>query len=234
MASIWRRTMVYLGLVDDDEYEEYEPYDEPPQAQPAPQAGPVRRGPRSAPDPLDGMYDPEPSGVRTLPRDDGGSMGGGMGGSSLGPVSMESRERAGFDRGMDRGGGMQGGVDRGGGMQGGIDRGGGGVTVQQRPSVVRPFSQPQAAKVHVVSPVGFNDAQEIGDKLKANQPVIVNLQGVDRDLSRRLIDFSSGLTYGLGGQMERVAEQVFLLTPSNVEVSPEEKRRLQERGLYRS
>jgi cell division inhibitor SepF len=86
----------------------------------------------------------------------------------------------------------------------------------------------------VVVPVGFNDAQEIGDKLKDNQPVIVNLQGIDRDLSRRLIDFSSGLTYGLGGAMERVAEQVFLLTPSNVEVSPEEKRRLQERGLYRS
>jgi cell division inhibitor SepF len=83
-------------------------------------------------------------------------------------------------------------------------------------------------------PVGFNDAQEIGDKLKANQPVIVNLQGIDRDLSRRLIDFSSGLTYGLGGAMERVAEQVFLLTPSNVEVSAEEKRRLQERGLYRA
>ena len=114
--------------------------------------------------------------------------------------------------------------------------GSGAVTVQQpqRPSVVRPFTQPQAAKVHVVVPVGFNDAQEIGDKLKANQPVIVNLQGIDRDLSRRLIDFSSGLTYGLGGAMERVAEQVFLLTPSNVEVSPEEKRRLQERGLYRS
>jgi cell division inhibitor SepF len=88
--------------------------------------------------------------------------------------------------------------------------------------------------VHLVAPNGFNDAQEIGDKLKANQPVIVNLQGVNRDLSRRLIDFASGLTYGLGGQMERVAEQVFLLTPSNVEVPAEEKRRLQERGLYRS
>jgi cell division inhibitor SepF len=88
--------------------------------------------------------------------------------------------------------------------------------------------------VHVVAPTGFNDAQEIGDKLKASQPVIVNLQGVNRDLSRRLIDFSSGLTYGLGGQMERVAEQVFLLTPSNVEVPAEEKRRLQERGLYHS
>ena len=122
----------------------------------------------------------------------------------------------------------------GSGMGGGGMGGSGAVTVQQRPSVVRPFTQPQATKVHITVPVGFNDAQEIGDKLKANQPVIVNLQGIDRDLSRRLIDFSSGLTYGLGGAMERVAEQVFLLTPSNVEVSAEEKRRLQERGLYRA
>jgi cell division inhibitor SepF len=104
-------------------------------------------------------------------------------------------------------------------------------TVQPRSAVVRPITPLQSAKVHVVAPGGFNDAQEIGDKLKASQPVIVNLQGSDRDLSRRLIDFASGLTYGLGGQMERVADQVFLLTPSNVEVSAEEKRRLQERGL---
>ena len=58
----------------------------------------------------------------------------------------------------------------------------------------------------------------------------MNLQGADRDLSRRLIDFASGVCYGLGGHMERVANQVYLLTPSNVEVSPEERRRLQERG----
>jgi cell division inhibitor SepF len=215
MASIWRKTMVYLGLVDDEEYEEYEPYDEP-QPQSQPQAAPMRRAARSAPDPMD-AYDPEPSGVRTIPRDDMG-----MDTRSIEPRAVEPRSM---------GGGM-GGSGMGGGIGGGM--GTGAVSVQPRPSVVRPFTQPQAAKVHVVVPVGFNDAQEIGDKLKANQPVIVNLQGIDRDLSRRLIDFSSGLTYGLGGSMERVAEQVFLLTPSNVEVSPEEKRRLQERGLYRS
>lgn len=101
-------------------------------------------------------------------------------------------------------------------------------------AVVRAIQPTQSTKVHVVAPGGFNDAQEIGDRLKANQPVIVNLQGVPRDLSRRLIDFSSGLSYGLGGAMEKVADSVFLLTPSNVEVSADEKRRLQERGLYRS
>lgn len=178
MASIWRRTMVYLGLVDDDEYEEYEPYDEPP-----PQPAPVRG--RMRPERIEPSYEPEPvaaastGGVRTLPREDSG------------------------------------------------------ITIQQRPSVVRPIQPVSSPRVHLVAPTGFNDAKEIGDRLKSSQPVILNLQGVDRELCRRLIDFASGVTYGLSGQMEKAADQVFLLTPTNVEVSAEEKRRLQERG-YRA
>lgn len=106
--------------------------------------------------------------------------------------------------------------------------------VNPRPSLVRPISASHNAKVHVIAPMQFADAQEIGDRLKASQPVIVNLQAADRELSRRMIDFCSGAAYVLGGSMDKVADQVFLLTPSNVEVSAEEKRRLQERGLYRS
>jgi len=101
-----------------------------------------------------------------------------------------------------------------------------------RPSVVRTIGPTSAARVHVVEPQGFNDAQEVGDRLKANQPVILNLQGLPRELQRRLIDFSSGLAYAVAGSMQRVADQVFLLTPSNVEVSQEEKDRLQARGLF--
>jgi len=82
------------------------------------------------------------------------------------------------------------------------------VTVSS--SVMRTAS---SARVHVVEPHGFNDAQEIGDRLKANQPVIMNLQGVPRELQRRLIDFSSGLAYGVGGAMSRVADQVFCSRP---------------------
>ena len=107
-----------------------------------------------------------------------------------------------------------------------------GVTLTPRPQVVRPIT-PSSAKVHVVAPSRFADAQEIGDRFKNSQPVIVNLQSNDRELSRRMIDFCSGVTYALSGSMDKVADQVFLLTPSNVEVSPEEKRRLHERG-YRS
>lgn len=102
--------------------------------------------------------------------------------------------------------------------------------VTPRPQV-RQINPVPATKVHVVAPGSFSDAQEIGDRLKASQPVIVNLQAVDRELSRRMIDFCSGATYALGGSMDRVADHVFLLTPSNVEVSAEEKRRLQERNF---
>jgi cell division inhibitor SepF len=109
-----------------------------------------------------------------------------------------------------------------------------GVTVTPRPAVVRPIAPMQSAKVHVVAPAKFADAQEIGDRFKNGQPVIVNLQSNERELARRMIDFCSGVTYALAGSMDKVADQVFLLTPSNVEVSAEEKRRLQERGLYRS
>jgi cell division inhibitor SepF len=109
-----------------------------------------------------------------------------------------------------------------------------GVTLTPRPAVVRPITPMQSAKVHVVAPAKFADAQEIGDRFKNGQPVIVNLQANDPPLARRMIDFCSGVTYALAGSMDKVADQVFLLTPTNVEVSAEEKRRLQERGLYRS
>lgn len=82
------------------------------------------------------------------------------------------------------------------------------------------------AKPQVVEPREFEHAKEIGDRFRDGQPVIMNLQSADRELSRRLIDFASGLCYGLSGHMERVAQQVYLLTPANVEVSPEERRRI--------
>jgi cell division inhibitor SepF len=99
-------------------------------------------------------------------------------------------------------------------------------------TVVRPIPAATTAKPYVVAPAMFNQAQDVADRFKNQQPVILNLQGADRDLARRLLDFSSGLCYALGGQMEKVADQVFLLVPNNVEVSAEERRRLQERGLH--
>ncbi len=90
----------------------------------------------------------------------------------------------------------------------------------------------ESSRVHLVIPKSFNDAQDIADKFKDSIPVIVNLQGIDRDLSKRLVDFASGLTYALDGGMQQIADKVFLLTPRNVEVSAEERARLIEKGFF--
>jgi cell division inhibitor SepF len=184
--SVFRKAMVYLGLVDDDEYYgddaayyEDDAYEAPPEL---PERGAERseRAPRTAVP----AATSEPSPVTVI-------------------RSRRERDEPAV------------------------------VTPAPRPSAVKPVAMP-ATRVHVMEPKGFNDAQEVGDRLKAGQPVILNLQGVDRDLQRRLIDFSSGLAYALSGTMSKAADQVFLLTPSNVEVSEEEKERLQARGLYRA
>jgi cell division inhibitor SepF len=179
MPGFMKKTMVYLGLLD-DEYDDYEDYDKAPRGFSA-----VTRNAEPAPAP-----EPEPapaSGrIRTLPRETAAPSGG----PAPAPVSP-------------------------------------------RPATVRPMSPDAAARVQVVAPARFGDAKDIADCLKSNRPVIVNLQVADRDLQRRMIDFCSGVTYALSGEMEKVADQVFLLTPTNVKVSEEERQRLQERGYGR-
>ena len=97
---------------------------------------------------------------------------------------------------------------------------------------LRGVESPGSVRMHLVIPRSFNDAQQIADRFKQDIPVILNLQSSDQDLSKRLIDFASGLTYALDGGMQRVADKVFLLTPRNVEVSAEERARLLERGGF--
>ncbi len=89
-----------------------------------------------------------------------------------------------------------------------------------------------AVRVHVIAPRSYNDAQQIADRFKNGVPVIVNLQTSDPDLSKRMIDFSSGMTYALDGAIQRIAEKVFLLTPANVEVSAEDRQRLVDQGFF--
>jgi cell division inhibitor SepF len=102
-------------------------------------------------------------------------------------------------------------------------------------TVLRPVGSGQGngdVRVHLVVPKSFNDAQQIADKFKDSIPVILNLQSSDTDLSKRLIDFASGLTYALDGGMQRIADKVFMLTPRNVEISAEERARLIEKGFF--
>ena len=113
-----------------------------------------------------------------------------------------------------------------------------------RTSVLRPAPEPRrlrgvesvpspgAVRVHLILPRSFNDAQQVADRFKNGVPVILNLQSADAELSKRLIDFASGLTYALDGGMQRIADKVFLLTPSDVELSAEDRARMLERGFF--
>jgi cell division inhibitor SepF len=102
-----------------------------------------------------------------------------------------------------------------------------------RTRVLRPVGNGDSdVKVHLVIPRNFNDAQQVADQFKRSVPVILNLQTTDHELSKRMIDFCSGLTYSLDGGMQRIAERIFLLTPRNVEVSAEERARLLDKGFF--
>src|SRR5688500_10632752 len=159
MASVWRKTLVYLGLVEDDDYDEY--YDD--------------LEPHDGPAPRRGRHSPA----------------AGVGDGYAQP----------------RGGGV-------------------GVMTAPPPGPVTP-------RFHLVPPTSFNDAKEVGDKFREGCSLIMKLQAADRELGRRIVDFASGLAYGLGGSMQPVAENVFLVTPAGVQVSAEERRRLlEERGLF--
>lgn len=184
-ASFMKKTMAYLGLVDDD-YDDFDDYE----TRSPVSAG--RLGQRSV-GAVDDIEEPTTSiptpRIRTLPREES-------------PATAISPPTAANSRGS--------------------------VTT----SSVRPISADSSgARVHIVAPARFADAQEIANRLMNNQPVIVNMQSAERDLQRRMIDFCSGVTYALSGGMERVADEVFLLTPSNVKVSDEERQRLADRGL---
>lgn len=89
-------------------------------------------------------------------------------------------------------------------------------------------------KMQIVEPRAYAEAQSIADKFKVGVPVIMNLTMTDADLAKRLIDFASGLTYGLNGGLQKVSEKVFMLTPANVDVSDAQRAALRDRGLFGS
>ncbi|GEM_PF-624859 len=87
-------------------------------------------------------------------------------------------------------------------------------------------------RVSISEPHEFEEVQNIGDDLKVDIPVIVNLQNTNSELSKRIIDFCSGLTYALEGSIKKVADRVFLITPKNTVVTSSDKEILREKGLY--
>lgn len=98
--------------------------------------------------------------------------------------------------------------------------------------VVRSIPTAAPRQIRVVEPRIFDDAQEFADQFKGGVPVIINLRMTEQKHAPKILQFASGLVYGLNGRMQKVGEQVFLLTPFNMEVSADEKRRLAEHGLF--
>lgn len=74
-------------------------------------------------------------------------------------------------------------------------------------------------EIVVLQPRTFDDARAAADYLKLRRPVVVNLQGSHDDLARRIVDFTSGVTYALDGHMLRVGEEIFLFTPSHIAIT---------------
>jgi cell division inhibitor SepF len=158
MAGMWKRSLVYLGLMEEDE-----DLEEVPQI-----------------DEGNGKVEEPTRMVRTLRREE----------------SRESNHPAG--RGVVRALGTQG----------------------------------PPRQVHVVEPRIYDDAQEFADRLKAGVPVIINLRLTEPKHAPKILHFASGLVYGLNGRMQKVADSVYLITPFNVEISADEKRRLAEHGFF--
>jgi cell division inhibitor SepF len=185
--SLWKRTMDYLGLGPDDAYDDYDVYEEP-EAEHRPSRAPREPDQRSQ-----RGWEPEsePAVQTVSPR-----------------PSFPSRD---FESSGPR--------RAPGGTNGRSDDSG----VQVRPapsSTPQPAPQPSLRSVpggsmepHTVRPRRFDQAQEVADKFKEGQPVIMNLEGTDRSIARRLIDFASGICYALDGSMEKVATGVYLLKP---------------------
>jgi len=169
MAGVLRKTMVYLGLVEQDDTDDY---DELMDDEPVP-SGQVRR-----------LGADEPVPVRRY---------GSERHESRGALAVETRTRP---------------VEE--------------TRVETAPSY----------RITTFVPAKYNDAKEIGEHFRQSVPVIMNLTEMDDDGAKRLVDFAAGLTFGLHGSLEKVTNKVFLLSPSNVTVSAEDKARIREGGFF--
>ncbi len=193
--SLWKRTMDYLGLGPDDAYDDYDGYDDDYTGD----IDPRQRAPRDVDARGQGGrnqrgWEPEPgSDVRTVQ-----------------PQPRPSFPSKDFEASPRRQAGSS-------GTNGRSDDSG--VHIRPAPTPQNP-TQPTLRSVpggsmepHTVRPRRFDQAQEVADSFKDGQPVIMNLEGTERGVARRLIDFASGICYALDGTMEKVATGVYLLKP---------------------
>lgn len=95
-----------------------------------------------------------------------------------------------------------------------------------------PAASTDPYRITTLTPRTYNEARTIGEHFREGVPVIINLTEMDDADAKRLVDFAAGLIFGLHGSIERVTNKVFLLSPSNVEVSAEDKARFAQSGFF--
>jgi cell division inhibitor SepF len=88
------------------------------------------------------------------------------------------------------------------------------------------------SRITTVHPRSYNEARTIGERYRDGIPVIINLTELDDAAAKRLVDFAAGLAFALRGSIDKITSRVFLLSPSGVDVSAEERRRLAESGFF--
>ncbi|OBF25206.1 cell division protein SepF [Mycobacterium sp. ACS4331] len=88
------------------------------------------------------------------------------------------------------------------------------------------------SKITTLRPKDYSEARTIGERFRDGTPVIMDLVSMDNADAKRLVDFAAGLAFALRGSFDKVATKVFLLSPADVEVTPEERRRMAEAGFY--
>ncbi len=93
-------------------------------------------------------------------------------------------------------------------------------------------SLPVMDQIFTIHPRFYNEARTVGERYRMSQPVLMNLSDMEESERKRLVDFASGLVFGLHGSIERVTSKVFLLTPENVRVSTENKTAAAEASFF--
>jgi cell division inhibitor SepF len=200
MAGMMRRAAVYLGLTDEQRFEDERYYDdyedeyETEPAEPAAVSEQVHREPESG-----------SGGALVVAQNDRRNIAAPSNVTVM-PDRSERSSRA----------------DR-------AERGG---PVMYSVPTDRSADREASYRITTLHPRTYNEARTIGEHFREGVPVIMNLTEMEDADAKRLVDFAAGLIFGLRGNMERVTQKVFLLSPANVDVTAEDKARIAEGGFF--
>ncbi|NBU32157.1 MAG: cell division protein SepF [Actinobacteria bacterium] len=106
------------------------------------------------------------------------------------------------------------------------------VTEQNAPVITASLPPIDPYRIVSIQPTTFNDARRIGEEFRSGSPVILNLSELEHADAIRLVDFSAGLVHGLQGTIEKVAKEVFLLSPANIDVSMAARAQLRDEPFF--